>query len=93
MLAGGRYVSPALSEVLASDLSREADQPLHERLSDRELEVLRLMGSGKAISQIAEMLHLSVTTVSTYRARILEKMNMTTTAELMNYALRNQLVD
>ena len=79
--------------MLASDLSREADQPLHERLSDRELEVLRLIGSGKAISQIAEMLHLSVTTVSTYRARILEKMNMTTTAELMNYALRNQLVD
>ncbi len=93
VLAGGRYVSPALAEVLASDLSREADQPLHERLSDRELEVLRLIGSGKAISQIAEMLHLSVTTVSTYRARILEKMNMTTTAELMNYALRNQLVD
>ena len=93
VLAGGRYVSPALAEVLASDLGREADQPLHERLSDRELEVLRLMGSGKTISQIAEMLHLSVTTVSTYRARILEKMNMTTTAELMNYALRNQLVD
>ena len=93
VLAGGRYVSPALAEVLASDLSREADQPLHERLSDRELEVLRLIGSGKAISQIAEVLHLSVTTVSTYRARILEKMNMTTTAELMNYALRNQLVD
>lgn len=93
VLAGGRYVSPALAEVLALDLGREADQPLHERLSDRELEVLRLIGSGKAISQIAEMLHLSVTTVSTYRARILEKMSMATTAELMNYALRNQLVD
>jgi DNA-binding NarL/FixJ family response regulator len=93
VLAGGRYVSPALAEVLALDLGRGADQPLHERLSDRELEVLRLIGSGKAISQIAEMLHLSVTTVSTYRARILEKMSMATTAELMNYALRNQLVD
>ena len=79
--------------VLASDLSRGPDQSLHERLSDRELEVLRLLGSGKTISQIAEVLHLSVTTVSTYRARILEKMGMTTTGELMNYALRNQLVD
>jgi DNA-binding NarL/FixJ family response regulator len=93
VLAGGRYVSPALAEVLALDLGRGADQPLHERLSDRELEVLRLMGSGKTISQIAEVLHLSVTTVSTYRARMLEKMSMTTTAELMNYAIRNQIVD
>jgi DNA-binding NarL/FixJ family response regulator len=93
LLAGHRYVSPALAEVLASDLGQGADQPLHERLSDRELEVLRLVGSGKAVSQIAEVLHLSLTTVSTYRARILEKMNMKTTAELMNYALRNQLAD
>jgi DNA-binding NarL/FixJ family response regulator len=92
VLAGGRYVSPAMAEVLALDLSRGADQPLHARLSDRELEVLRLMASGKTISQIARLLHLSVTTVSTYRARLLEKMSMTTTAELMNYALRNQLV-
>jgi DNA-binding NarL/FixJ family response regulator len=93
VLAGGRYVSPALAEVLALDLSRGADQPLHARLSDRELEVLRLMASGKTVSQIAKLLHLSVTTVSTYRARILEKMSMTTTAELMNYALRNRLAD
>jgi DNA-binding NarL/FixJ family response regulator len=93
VLAGGRYVSPALAEVLALDLGHAADQPLHGRLSDRELEVLRLMGSGKGISQIAEVLHLSGTTVSTYRARILEKMGMTTSAELINYALRNHLVD
>ncbi|MFZ0964710.1 MAG: response regulator transcription factor [Terriglobia bacterium] len=93
VLAGGRYVSPALAEMLASDLGPTSDRPLYEKLSDRELEVLRLIGSGKAISQIAEMLNLSVTTVSTYRARILEKMGMTTTAELMSYALRSQLVD
>ena len=93
VLAGGRYVSPALAEVLALDQGWEADQPLHERLSDRELEVLCLIGSGKAISQIAEVLHLGVTTVSTYRTRILEKMSMTTTAQLINYALRNRLVD
>jgi DNA-binding NarL/FixJ family response regulator len=93
VLAGGHYVSPALAEVLVSDLGREGEQPLHERLSDRELEVLRLIGRGKGITQIAELLHLSVTTVSTYRARILEKLGMANTAELMNYALRNHLVD
>jgi len=93
VLAGGRYVSPALAEVLALDLGRQADQPLHDRLSDRELEILRLIGSGKTISQIAEVLHLSVSTVSTYRGRILEKMNLTTTAELMSYALRHELAD
>ena len=93
VLAGGRYVSPALAEVLASDLGRGGDRPLHERLSDRELEVLRMIGSGKAVSQIAEVLHLSVTTVSTYRARILEKMNLTTTGELMSYALRHRFAD
>jgi len=93
VLAGGRYVSPALAEVLALDLGRQADQPLHDRLSDRELEILRLIGSGKTISQIAEVLHLSVSTVSTYRGRISEKMNLTTTAELMSYALRHELAD
>jgi DNA-binding NarL/FixJ family response regulator len=93
VLAGGRYVSPVLAEALALDLGRGAGLPLHESLSNRELEVLRLIGSGKTVSQIGEMLQLSVATVSTYRARILEKMSMTTTAELMNYALRNRLVD
>jgi DNA-binding NarL/FixJ family response regulator len=93
VLAGGRYVSPALAEKLALDLSRDAEQPLHETLSDRELEVLRMIASGKTVSQMADELHLSVTTVSTYRARILQKMNMTTNAELMRYALSNHLVD
>ena len=92
VLNGGRYVSPALAEKLAFDLSLESDQFPHEKLSDRELEVLRMMASGKTVSQIAETLHLSVTTVSTYRARILEKMNMKTTAELMHYGLSHRLV-
>jgi DNA-binding NarL/FixJ family response regulator len=74
-------------------LSEETEQPVHERLSDRELEVLKMIALGKTISQIAEELHLSVTTVSTYRARMLEKMGMTTNAELMRYALRNRLID
>jgi len=70
LLSGGRYVSPLLAEKLALDLARGAEQFPHERLSDRELEVLRMIASGKSISQIAEELHLSVTTVSTYRAYV-----------------------
>jgi DNA-binding NarL/FixJ family response regulator len=93
LLSGGRYVSPALAETLATDLSEDRGQPAHETLSDREFEVLRKIASGKTVGQIAEELHLSVTTVSTYRARILEKMGLSTTAELMHYALRNHLVD
>jgi len=93
VLTGGRYVSAALAEKLASDLSEDDGRPIHEVLSDREFEVLRMLAAGKTVSQIAEELHLGVTTVSTYRARILEKMNMTTTAELMHYALHNRLID
>ncbi len=93
LLTGGRYVSAMLAEKLALDLGEQAGQPAHETLSDREFEVLRMIGSGKTVSQIAGELHLSVTTVSTYRARVLEKMSLTSTAELMRYALRNRLVD
>jgi two-component system invasion response regulator UvrY len=93
ILAGGRYVSSGLAEKLALDLHEDSGRPLHEALSDREFEVLRMIGSGRTVTQVAEDLHLSVTTVSTYRARILEKLNMTTTAEVMRYALRNRLVD
>jgi two-component system invasion response regulator UvrY len=94
ILAGGRYVSPALAEQFARDLQRgNADRPLHEALSPREFEILVMIASGKAVGQIAEELHLSGTTVSTHRARILEKMNMSTTAELIRYAVRNHLVD
>ena len=92
LLAGSRYVSPTLAEQLARDLHESTDRPVHETLSAREFEILVMIGSGKTVSQIAEELHLSVTTVSTYRARILEKMKMATTAELMRYAFRNHLV-
>src|SRR6202043_2709467 len=81
ILAGGRYVSPALAEKFARDLQGSANRLPHEALSPREFEILVMMGSGKAMGQIAEELHLSGTTVSTHRARILEKMNMSTTAE------------
>jgi len=93
VLKGGRYVSTVLAEKLASDLGADAARLPHERLSDREFEVLRMIGSGKTISQIAEELHLSVTTVSTHRARILEKMGMANNAELMRYAMLNGLID
>jgi DNA-binding NarL/FixJ family response regulator len=93
LLAGGTYVSPALAERLALDLKRDVTRPVHEILSDREFEILRMIGSGKTVTQIAGELHVSVTTVSTHRARILEKMHMTTTAELMHYALSNRLVE
>jgi DNA-binding NarL/FixJ family response regulator len=93
VLAGGRYVSQALAEKLALDLSEKHVQLPHESLSAREFEVLRMIASGKTVSQIADGLHLSVATISTYRARILEKMNMTTNAELMQYAFRNHLVE
>jgi DNA-binding NarL/FixJ family response regulator len=93
ILGGGRYVSSALAERLASDLSEDAGRPIHEVLSDREFEVLRMIAAGKTVSQIAEELHLGVTTISTYRARILEKLNLTTTAELMHYAMYNHVID
>jgi DNA-binding NarL/FixJ family response regulator len=92
LLSGGRYVSETLAETLAVDLGRDDRTPAHERLSDREFEVLRKMASGKTVGQIAQELHLSVPTVSTYRARILEKMGMSNTAELIRYALSHHLV-
>lgn len=92
ILSGGRYVSPELAQRLVWDLSGDP-RPFHETLSDREFEVLRMIAHGKTVSQIAEELHLSVATVSTYRGPILEKMRMTNTAELIRYAVSNHLVD
>jgi len=93
VLAGGRYVSEALAEKLAYDLSAGAANQSHEMLSHREFEVLRMIASGKTISQIAEELHLGVSTVSTYRVRILEKLGMENNSELIRYALQNRLIE
>jgi two-component system invasion response regulator UvrY len=93
VLEGRVYVSPALAEQLAVDLRENAGRPLHETLSEREFEVLRMLALGKTVTEIAEELHLSLATVSTHRAHILTKMNMTTTASLIRYALYNRLVD
>ena len=86
-------MSSLLAEKMAFDLEQKTEKPLHETLSDREYQVMLLIGSGKTVSQIAEELSLSVKTIDTYRTRILEKMKMKTNAELMKYAIRNKLID
>jgi two-component system, NarL family, invasion response regulator UvrY len=90
--AGGRWVSAELAETLASLFAGEAGGQPHERLSDREFEILKLLASGKTVSQVAQELSLSVKTISTHRTRILKKMNMKTNAELTHYAVRYGLV-
>jgi DNA-binding NarL/FixJ family response regulator len=87
----GRYVSSALAEQLAVDLVTKSGEPNHDLLSDRELEVMRMMASGKTIARIADILALSAKTVSTYRGRILVKMGLTSTADLIRYAIENKL--
>ena len=90
---GGKYVSESLAEKLVLELGSDGDQPPHKNLSDREYEVMRLIASGKAVGEIAGLLSLSVKTVSTYRARLLQKMNMKNNAELTHYVIQNQLLD
>ena len=93
ILAGGCYVSAVLAEQLASELAPIGGGLLHERLSAREFEILRLIASGKTVKEIAVELALSGNTISTYRARILEKMKLRTNAELTHYAISNKLVE
>jgi DNA-binding NarL/FixJ family response regulator len=90
---GGKYISPSLAETLAFGLDAETGQPRHETLSDREFQVMRLMASGKSLAEIARMLSLSTKTVSTYRTRLLEKLDFKTNAELIRYALENGLIE
>lgn len=93
LIAGGRFITSTLAEKLASQLETDFSKPPHESLSDREYEVLRRIGSGKTVGEIAEQMRLSVKTISTYRARILEKMQMGNNSELVQYCIRNQLID
>jgi len=93
-IAGGkRYITPELAELLAADVGGEGDRPPHETLSNREFEVLRGLGKGKQVGQIASEMSLSVKTISTYRTRILEKLNLSTTGDLIRYAIENNLAD
>jgi len=91
--AGGKYISSSLAEKLAFNLDTKTDKPTHEILSDREFQVLRLIASGKTIGEVAVELNLAVTTISTYRSRILKKLNLKTNADLIHYAITNNLLD
>jgi two-component system invasion response regulator UvrY len=91
--AGRRYITPIVAELLASDAASDDEGPLHNRLSERELQVFTRIAKGISPAVMANELGLSVKTVSTYRARILEKMGMRSNAEIAAYAVRNQLVD
>jgi len=93
VLSGGKYVSATQAERMISDLTTGTGKLPHELLSDREYEILCLIASGKTPSQIARQLSLSVKTVSTYRTRLLEKMNLETSAQLTHYAIKNGLVN
>jgi two-component system invasion response regulator UvrY len=93
VVSGGTYVSSFLAEKLAFEIGTDSSRLPHETLSDREFQVLRLIAAGKSVTEIAAELYLSVKTVSTYRARILEKMNLGTNAELIHYAMQNHLID
>jgi DNA-binding NarL/FixJ family response regulator len=93
ILSGGRYVSASLAEKLIDNLDDATSKPLHELLSDREFEVMKMIAAGVPLTEIGDRLHVSVKTVSTYRARIMEKMQMKSNAELTRYAMTQSLID
>jgi len=93
VVAGKKHISSSLAELLLQELGADSSKPLHASLSDREFQVLKLIGSGRAVSEIAEILSLSVKTVSTYRAHILEKMKLKNNAELTRYAIQHGLME
>lgn len=92
VMLGKKYITASIAEKLASVFEQDSDKAPHEYLSDREFSVLKLLAAGKSVSEIAESLFLSVTTVSTYRARIMAKMNMKNNADLTLYAVENKLL-
>ncbi|MFI5149242.1 MAG: response regulator [Bacteroidia bacterium] len=92
ILSGRKYITESLSEKLADDISSDPNKAPHELLSDREFEVMKLLASGKTVSEVSELLFLSVPTVSTYRTRVLKKLNLKNNAELMHYAITLKLV-
>jgi DNA-binding NarL/FixJ family response regulator len=93
ILSGGRYVSASLAEKLVANLDESVDKPLHELLSDREHEVMRMIAAGVPLTEIGDRLHVSVKTISSYRARIMEKMQMKSNADLTRYAMTHGLID
>jgi two-component system invasion response regulator UvrY len=93
VLAGKRYVSPALAELLVKELNHDTEKPAHMQLSEREFQIFCKLAKGRSVSEIAAELCLSVKTISTYRSRVLEKMGFTSNADITAYALRNSLID
>jgi two-component system invasion response regulator UvrY len=91
--AGRKYISPSLAQELANHIGEDHETPLHETLSDREYQTLIMIASGKAVSEIAAELVLSVKTISMYRSRLLQKMKLKHNAELTHYAIKNHLVE
>ena len=92
-IKGGKYVSPSVAQALVSDLSGDSEKPRHASLSRREFQIFYKLAAGTTVSKIAQELFLSVKTVSTYRTRVLEKMEMTSNADLTHYAVKNNLID
>jgi DNA-binding NarL/FixJ family response regulator len=90
---GGKFITPSLTEKLVNYFEILGNKPEHEKLSDRELQIMNMIASGKKVKEIADELSLSPATIATYRARVLEKMNLKSNVELANYALRHNLVD
>ncbi|HEX8948891.1 MAG TPA: response regulator transcription factor [Dissulfurispiraceae bacterium] len=93
VISGGKYISIAVAEALAEDIAKGAEQLPHQTLSNREFQVLCMLASGETVTGIARALHVSAKTVSTYRTRILEKMQMKTNADLTRYAVENHIVN
>jgi DNA-binding NarL/FixJ family response regulator len=93
VITGGKYISATLAEKLAFDVNRDTDKPLHEKLSDREFQVMRRLAAGRTVQEIADELMLSPKTISTYRARVLEKLELKSNAELIHYAIGNKLIE
>jgi len=93
ILSGGRYISATFAEKLIANLDEPGDKPLHESLSDREHEVMKMIAAGVPLTEIGERLHVSVKTISSYRTRIMEKMQMKNNADLTRYAMTHGLID
>ncbi len=91
-MLGKKYITASIADQLLLSLDKDGDKPAHEYLSSREFEVMKLLGSGKSVSEIADQMSLSVTTVSTYRARIMEKMSITSNAQITIYCIENKLI-
>lgn len=92
IMAGRKYITASVAELLVGNTGHDSDKPLHDTLSDREMQVLQLIGKGNTVSEVADELSLSVNTISTYRSRILEKLHLNNNAELTRYAIENSLV-